>query len=198
MKVATLAALSVVVVLPAEAGQRHRANVSPKVTCVNDGHCTTFAAAASVASPRRSRPKIRGAIAAAPAAGAAVTPAAPSKTAPTLEARDATAAAASVPTASDPAAAASGAATTTDDAITAPVAFPASKPRAAALDGNGNSAGIIISCKTGGAYRRRRTQRVSKPISMTWKTITGRACRSWAAFGQADVPLRVNIPAEKR
>jgi hypothetical protein len=37
MKVAALAALNVLVVLPAEAGQRHRTNVSPKVTCDNDG-----------------------------------------------------------------------------------------------------------------------------------------------------------------
>jgi hypothetical protein len=42
------------------------------------------------------------------------------------------------------------------------------------------------------------TQRVSKRTSMTWKTTTARACCSWAAFGQADVALRANIPAEKR
>jgi hypothetical protein len=32
------------------------------------------------------------------------------------------------------------------------------------------------------------TQRISKTISMTWKTTTARACCSWAAFGQADAP----------
>src|SRR5262245_32803364 len=42
------------------------------------------------------------------------------------------------------------------------------------------------------------TQRVSKPILMTWKTTMARACYSWAAFGQADVAPRANIPAEKR
>jgi hypothetical protein len=112
MKVATLAALSVLVVLPAEAGQRHRTNVTPKVTCDNDGRCTTFAAAAPVASPRRSRTKIQSAIVAAPPADAAPIPAATSEAAPTSEARDATAAAAT-----DPTAAASGAATVTDGAV---------------------------------------------------------------------------------
>ena len=152
MKVAALAALSVLVVLPAEAGQRHRTHVSPKVTCDNDGHCTTFAAAAPVATLRRSRPKVQSTITAAPAASAAATDA-PSKTARTPEARDATAAAATDPTASDPTAAASSAAAATDGAITAPVPLPASKPRAAALDGNGNAAGIVISSKTGARAR---------------------------------------------
>jgi hypothetical protein len=152
MKVAVLAALSVLVVLPAEAGQRHRTHVSPKVTCDNDGHCTTFAAAAPVATLRRSRPKVQSTITAAPAASAAATDA-PSKTAPTPEARDATVAAATDPTASGPTAAATGAATVTDSAITAPVPVPAPKPRAAALDGNGNAAGIIISSKTGARAR---------------------------------------------
>ena len=41
MKVAALAALSVLIALPAEAGQRHRQNnVSP--SCDNDGRCTTL------------------------------------------------------------------------------------------------------------------------------------------------------------
>jgi hypothetical protein len=128
MKVATLVALSVLVVLPAEAGQRHRANVSHKVTCDNDGHCTTFVAVARV-GPRRSRPKIESAITAAAAAGALANPAAPSATAPAPEARDATAAAASDPTASDPTAGAGDAGTVTDGAITAPVPFPTPKPR---------------------------------------------------------------------
>jgi hypothetical protein len=152
MKVAALAALSVLLVLPVEAGQRHRTHVSPKVTCDNDGHCTTFAAAAPVATLRRSRPKVQSTITAALAASAAATDA-PSKTAPTPEARDATVAAATDPTAGGPTAAATGAATVTDSAITAPVPVPAPKPRAAALDGNGNAAGIIISSKTGARAR---------------------------------------------
>ena len=45
MKVAALAALSVLIALPAEAGQRHRQNsVSP--SCDNDGHCTTLSVTA--------------------------------------------------------------------------------------------------------------------------------------------------------
>jgi hypothetical protein len=150
MKVVALAALSVLVVLPAEAGQRHRTNVSPKVTCDNDGRCTTFAAAAPVAVARRSPPKST--ITAAPAASAATTDVS-SKTAPTPEAKDASATAATDPTASDPTAAASSAAVVTDGAITAHIPFPDPRPRAAALDGNGNAAGIIISSKTGARAR---------------------------------------------
>jgi hypothetical protein len=41
MKVAVLAVLSVLIALPAEAGQRHRQNnVSP--SCNNEGRCTTL------------------------------------------------------------------------------------------------------------------------------------------------------------
>jgi hypothetical protein len=49
MKVAVLAALSVLIALPAEAGQRHRQNdVSP--TCDNDGRCSTLNATAPTSS----------------------------------------------------------------------------------------------------------------------------------------------------
>src|ERR1700741_4363479 len=91
MKVAALAALSVLIVLPADAGQVHRQNGSPTATCDNDGHCTTFASAASASSPRRSRPKIQSTIAAAAPATAA-TPAAVTQTAAIPAAADATAA----------------------------------------------------------------------------------------------------------
>ena len=47
MKVAALAALSVIIALPAEAGQRHRQN-SVAASCDNDGHCTTLAAPTSI------------------------------------------------------------------------------------------------------------------------------------------------------
>ena len=53
MKVAALAALGVLVALPAEAGQAHRQNASPAATCDNDGHCTTVNAIAPVASDRK-------------------------------------------------------------------------------------------------------------------------------------------------
>jgi hypothetical protein len=46
MKVAVLAALGVLITLPAEAGQRHRQNnVSP--SCDNDGRCTTLSVTAT-------------------------------------------------------------------------------------------------------------------------------------------------------
>src|SRR5262245_59005181 len=93
MKVAALAALSVLIVLPADAGQVHRQNGSPTATCDNDGHCTTFASAGSASSPRRSRPKIQSTIAASAPATAA-TPAPITHTAAIPGAPDATAAAA--------------------------------------------------------------------------------------------------------
>jgi hypothetical protein len=50
MKVAALVALSVLIALPVEAGDRHRQNnVSP--ICDNDGRCTTF----TVTPPTSSR-----------------------------------------------------------------------------------------------------------------------------------------------
>ena len=49
MKIAALAALSVLIALPAEAGQRHRQNnVSP--SCDNDGRCTTLNVTAPTSS----------------------------------------------------------------------------------------------------------------------------------------------------
>src|SRR5207244_7411628 len=94
MKVAALAALSVLIVLPAEAEPGHRQNGSPVATCDNDGHCTTFAAAAPTSSPRRSRPKSQSTIATpAPATGTAA-PATATRTAALPAATDATAAAA--------------------------------------------------------------------------------------------------------
>src|SRR5215510_2174705 len=49
MKVAALAALCVLIALPAEAAQQHRPNVSP--SCDNDARCTTV----SVTAPASSR-----------------------------------------------------------------------------------------------------------------------------------------------
>src|SRR5262249_969974 len=52
MKVAALAALSVLLAFPAEAGQRHQQNnVAP--SCDNNGHCTTLAVTAPAASHTR-------------------------------------------------------------------------------------------------------------------------------------------------
>ena len=59
MKVVTIVAFTVLVVLPAEADQRRHQSPSPAVICDNDGHCTTFnAASAPVASNRTSRRKM--------------------------------------------------------------------------------------------------------------------------------------------
>jgi Uroporphyrinogen decarboxylase (URO-D) len=59
MKGVTIVAFMLLVVLPAEAGQRRDQSTSPPVICDNDGHCTTFnAASASVANNRTTRRKI--------------------------------------------------------------------------------------------------------------------------------------------
>ena len=56
MKVVTIVAFTLLVVLPTEASERRRQSPSPPVICDNDGHCTTFnAASAPVASKRTSR-----------------------------------------------------------------------------------------------------------------------------------------------
>ncbi|MFZ0053795.1 MAG: hypothetical protein WAL09_03090 [Pseudolabrys sp.] len=65
MKVAALAALGVFIVLPANAGQQQRQYASPATTCDNDGHCTTLASA--FPAIHKIRPK-------APKAAAAVVP----------------------------------------------------------------------------------------------------------------------------
>ena len=43
------------IVLPAEAGQRHRQNVSPVTTCDNDGHCTALNAVGPMPNYRKRR-----------------------------------------------------------------------------------------------------------------------------------------------
>jgi len=55
MKVAALAALIVLIALPAPAGQRYGQNVSPAVSCDNDGHCSTLSTAVTTAGARRSQ-----------------------------------------------------------------------------------------------------------------------------------------------
>ena len=75
MKVVTIVAFTLLVVLPTEASERRRQDPSPPVICDNDGHCTTFnAASAPVASKRTSRREMDTATAvatASPTAGSA-------------------------------------------------------------------------------------------------------------------------------
>jgi hypothetical protein len=59
MKVATIAALSVLIMHPAKAGQRHRQNGLPMATCDNDGHCTTLIETSPALSYRKSRSEIK-------------------------------------------------------------------------------------------------------------------------------------------
>ena len=60
MKVAVLAALSVLIAIPlAEARQRHLQNGLAVTSCDNDGHCTTLGARMPAASAREVRPEIK-------------------------------------------------------------------------------------------------------------------------------------------
>ena len=60
MKAAAIAALSLLIVLPAQAGQLHHQNVEPLATCNNDGRCTTVSVAAvSDTNSRTSQKKTR-------------------------------------------------------------------------------------------------------------------------------------------
>jgi hypothetical protein len=63
MKVAALAALSVLIAIPAEAGQRHRQDGPPTTDCDNNGHCTTIGATAPVRGPRKSQSETQNTIA---------------------------------------------------------------------------------------------------------------------------------------
>jgi len=63
MKVAALVALSLLVALPAEAGQRRQQTGSPAVACDNDGHCTTLTSKASAPGFHNNRSKIQTTIA---------------------------------------------------------------------------------------------------------------------------------------
>jgi hypothetical protein len=97
MKVVTIVAFMLLVVLPAGAGQRRDQRTSPPVICDNDGRCTTHnAASASVVSNQTTRRKIYTATAvatASPTAGSVTeTPAASTKevatTAPVVSTAD--------------------------------------------------------------------------------------------------------------
>lgn len=59
MKVAALAALSILIILPADAGQRHHEKNSLLTTCDNDGRCTTLNASIPVSAARKSRSEIK-------------------------------------------------------------------------------------------------------------------------------------------
>jgi hypothetical protein len=63
MKVAALAALSVLIVLPVEAGQPHQQIGSPAVICDNNGHCTTLTTKARSPSLHKNRSRIQTTIA---------------------------------------------------------------------------------------------------------------------------------------
>lgn len=163
MKVLILAGLSVLIALPVEAGQRHRQNASPVVSCDNDGHCTTFNASAPVPRLRSSRLKIRD-----KTIESATTPPGPATTTAATPAAAGTAIATAAPTPANSGiardtttlAAADTATTLTKMAVAIPdfvtpaepTPVPLPKPRPTPTGANGN-AGIIVSSKTGARTR---------------------------------------------
>jgi hypothetical protein len=158
MKAAAIAVLSLLIVLPAQAGQRHRQSVSPVPNCDNDGRCTTFnAGVARIYSDQTKRKITR----AATAVSTTIKPATTAASEPEAKTSEATKTNTAVtPTVrSDPevttaeitvvTAAPTGAPEMTTDVVKDTTAMVKS-----ALDGNGNKApGIVISSKTGARAR---------------------------------------------
>jgi hypothetical protein len=63
MKVAALAALSVLIALPADAGQRQRQNGSPANACDNNGNCTALNVTTPIPNYRKHRSETQNTIA---------------------------------------------------------------------------------------------------------------------------------------
>jgi hypothetical protein len=57
MKAVAIAVLSVLTVVPAQAGERHRQSVLPANSCDNDGRCTTFSVATAPVASIRTSPR---------------------------------------------------------------------------------------------------------------------------------------------
>src|SRR5262245_43408157 len=164
MKVAAIAALGILVVLPAEAGQRHRASNSPTATCDNDGRCTTLNASAPIYSDRTIRKKEH-------TATAVSTIIKPANTTPPVSNPEAKASEAiKTTTAVAPAvrndpevtitetavvtAAPNSATEITTDVMKGTTSVATTAMVKGALDGNGNKApGIVVSSKTGARAR---------------------------------------------
>jgi hypothetical protein len=155
MKAAAIAALGLLIALPAHAGQRHRASNLPTPTCDNDGRCTTFnAGVAPIYSDQTNRKKTH-----TPTAVSTATK--PATTAPPVSNPEAkTSEAARTTAAVTPAVRNDPEVTTTETTVVtaAPTSATTSVATTAivkgALDGNGNKApGIVVSSKTGARAR---------------------------------------------
>src|SRR5262245_25081360 len=163
MKAAAIAALGLLIVLPAHAGQRHRASNLPTPTCDNDGRSTTFnAGVAPIYSDRTDRKKPH-------TPTAVITATKPATTAPPVSNPEVrTSEAIKTTTAVTPAVRNDPEVTTTETTVvtaaptteitTGVVSGTTSVTTTAigkgALDGNGNKApGIVVSSKTGARAR---------------------------------------------
>jgi len=156
MKAAAIAALGLLIVLPAHAEQRHRASNLPTPTCDNDGRCTTFnAGVAPIYSDQSNRKKTHTPT----AVSTATKPATTALPVSNPEARASEASKTTPAIRNDPEV------TTTEATVV--TAAPTSAPDKTtdvvkdttamvkgALDGNGNKApGTVVSYKTGARAR---------------------------------------------
>jgi hypothetical protein len=164
MKAAAIAALGLLIVLPAHAGQRHRASNLPTPTCDNDGRCTTFnAGVAPIYSDQTNRKKTHAPIAVSAATKPATT--APPVSNPEAKTSEATRTTTAVTPAvrNDPevttettvvTAAPTSTTEITIDVVRGTTSVAATATVKGALDGNGNKApGIVVSSKTGARAR---------------------------------------------
>ena len=164
MKAAAIAALGLLIVLPAHAGQRHRASNLPTPTCDNDGRCTTFnAGVAPIYSDQTNWKKTHTPTAVSTATKSATT--APTVSNPEAKTSGATGTTTAVTPAvrNDPevttetttvTAAPTSATEITTDVLKGTTSVAAMAIVKGALDGNGNQApGIVVSSKTGARAR---------------------------------------------
>ena len=165
MKAAAIAALGLLIVLPAHAGQRHHASNLPTPTCDNDGRCTAFnAGVAPIYSDQTNRKKTHTPTAVSTATKPATTaPLVSNPEAKTSEATRTTTAA-TLAVRNDPevttaettvvTAAPTSATEITTDVVKGTTSVATTAIEKGALDGNGNKApGIVVSSKTGARAR---------------------------------------------
>jgi hypothetical protein len=163
MKAAAIAALGLLIVLPAHAGQRHRASNLPTPTYDNDGRCTTFnAGVAPIYGDQTNRKKTHGPIAVTATKPATTAPPASNPEAKTSEAiRTTTAVTPAVrndPEVTTETTVVTAAPTSTTeitiDVVRGTTSVATTATVKSALDGNGNKApGIVVSSKTGARAR---------------------------------------------
>ena len=164
MKAAAIAALGLLIVSPAHAGQRHRASNLPTATCDNDGRCTTFnAGRARIYSVQTNSKKRLSPTAVSTATKSAATAPIVSNSEAKTSGATGTATAVKLAVRNDPevtteptavTAAPTSATEIITDVLKGTTSVAATAIVKGALDGNGNQApGIVVSSKTGARAR---------------------------------------------